>query len=208
MIHDFTGQVFAHRGFWTAFGNQPQLPQNSHKAFERAQVFGFGLETDIRDYLGEVVISHDPVTSRDNLVVLGAISDYENEVALNIKSDGLLNILNRDDLPRDYFFFDGSIPEMQKYRTQELETAVRVSELERCQGNSTRLWIDFFENPDWVDLYLDNLEENKTYVFVSPELHNQPNLKYWTKLKPHFLRNQNLKICTDFPLEFLKVLHD
>jgi hypothetical protein len=47
-------KILAHRGQW----NLPEK-KNSLSAFERAFSNGYGIETDIRDYKGELVISHN-----------------------------------------------------------------------------------------------------------------------------------------------------
>ena len=47
--------ILAHRGFWT----EP-AEKNSREALERAFREGFGIETDIRDRNGALVVSHDP----------------------------------------------------------------------------------------------------------------------------------------------------
>ena len=48
-------ELLAHRGLW-----QEPAEKNSRIAFERAFQAGFGVETDLRDHGGTVVISHDP----------------------------------------------------------------------------------------------------------------------------------------------------
>ena len=49
--------ILAHRGLW-----QNVAAKNSISSIKLALVNGFGLETDIRDLDGELVISHDPTT--------------------------------------------------------------------------------------------------------------------------------------------------
>lgn len=46
--------VLSHRGYW-----KNSLEKNKFVAFERSFSMGFGTETDIRDFNGELVISHD-----------------------------------------------------------------------------------------------------------------------------------------------------
>ena len=50
-------KIIAHRGFWLE-----KSEQNSLKAFKKAFENGFGVETDVRDFNGELVISHDIAT--------------------------------------------------------------------------------------------------------------------------------------------------
>ena len=47
-------QFISHRGFWL----KPE-EQNTGIAFTRALKAGFGIETDLRDHQGNIVISHD-----------------------------------------------------------------------------------------------------------------------------------------------------
>ena len=46
--------ILAHRGIWNEI-----VEQNTMIAFKRAFERKIGIETDIRDYNGEIVISHD-----------------------------------------------------------------------------------------------------------------------------------------------------
>ena len=46
--------ILAHRGVW---GSKEE--QNSRSAIKHALAGGFGIETDIRDHDGQVVLSHD-----------------------------------------------------------------------------------------------------------------------------------------------------
>ena len=47
-------EILAHRGFW-----KKESEKNTQIAFERAFDKGFGIETDLRDIKGEIVISHN-----------------------------------------------------------------------------------------------------------------------------------------------------
>ena len=48
-------QILAHRGRWRS-----PSEKNSEGAFRAALSAGYGIETDIRDFDGRLVISHDP----------------------------------------------------------------------------------------------------------------------------------------------------
>ena len=52
--------VLAHRGWWS----DPQ-DKNTRAAFAKAFAAGYGVETDVRDQGGRLVISHDPPTGED-----------------------------------------------------------------------------------------------------------------------------------------------
>jgi hypothetical protein len=89
-------KIVAHRGYW-----RTRDEQNGAAAFTRALDGGFGIETDLRDMAGEVVISHDPPgtapgagiaappASLDDFLALCAARRRVGPLALNIKADGL-----------------------------------------------------------------------------------------------------------------------
>ena len=47
--------ILAHRGLWFC-----EEEKNSSNALFKALDLGFGIETDVRDLCGELIISHDP----------------------------------------------------------------------------------------------------------------------------------------------------
>jgi glycerophosphoryl diester phosphodiesterase len=204
----FVNQIYAHRGFWAESETFPRLQKNSVEAFDRAQDFRFCIETDIRDYQGRVVISHDPVLAEKNLIDLKVLKNFEQDVALNIKADGLLSLFNFSNFPDNYFFFDGSIPEMQQYKSRNLKIATRVSDIEQISATSNLLWVDYFVNNLWFETFSALMISEKNYIFVSPELHNDPYLNFWNYMKPILVKNPNVKICTDFPLDLVRLLND
>ena len=105
----------------------------------------FGVETDIRDRNGQLVISHDMRT--ENSVQLALFLDelpthYQNSL-LNIKADGLADeICNLMDSYShiNYFCFDMSIPDKRDYLKKSLPVYARISDVEseapwqRCLG--------------------------------------------------------------------------
>ena len=185
--------------------------QNTAEALESAIRFGFGIETDIRDHQSSIVISHDPASiARIDLAIL---SKTTSPIALNIKADGLLNI--SDDAIAQIlqiegsFVFDGSIPEMLKYRERNMPHALRLSEYERDIAWVTKyLWLDAFQSDWWMtDETLNRLTEKLFVVVVSPELHGRSRSKVWEKVAGELVDgNPNLGICTDFPDQFLEML--
>ena len=80
--------VLAHRGWW-----RTKEEENSSVAIERALAEGFGVETDLRDLAGRVVVSHDPPRGGElAFEALLAIADRHpgsGPLALNVKADGL-----------------------------------------------------------------------------------------------------------------------
>ncbi len=84
--------VLAHRGFW-----ENPMQKNTKESFKRSFERGFGIETVIRDYQGNLVISHD-MADQDSMLFEDFCSLYTHyrlilkcdlPLALNIKSDGL-----------------------------------------------------------------------------------------------------------------------
>ena len=185
--------------------------QNTAEALESAIRFGFGIETDIRDHQSSIVISHDPASVA--CIDLAILAKTTSPIALNVKADGLLNIA--DDaitqilLIEGSFVFDGSIPEMLKYRERNLPHALRLSEYEKDIAWVTKyLWLDAFQSDWWIsDETLNRLTEKHFVVVVSPELHGRSKSKVWEKVAAELVDgNPNLGICTDFPDQFLEML--
>ena len=77
--------IISHRGYWKS-----PVEKNQKIAFERSFDLGFGTETDIRDYNGDLVISHDIPNKKsmkleDFLVIVEKYSNEQISLALNIK---------------------------------------------------------------------------------------------------------------------------
>jgi len=203
-------RILAHRGQWKGEFGLQDLEPNSLKALLRAAENGFGIETDLRDHCGEIVISHDPV--KDFALNFGEFAemDVQGLVALNVKSDGLVPLLipSPASISFEYFFFDMSFPESRRYSENQLPFASRMSEVENfIHDRSQYIWLDSFEG-DWFmtkdSLALRDLE--RKVVVVSPELHNRPFLQAWKWVANAMSTNTNLFICTDFPEQFLEYL--
>lgn len=106
-------KVIAHRGWWLSPDEQ-----NTLTAFERAFDAGIGVELDVRDWCGELVVSHDPPTYRPDewstrcdgplrfSEVLDLLGDRPNILAVNVKSCGLAPMFGRLKAPKNWFFFD------------------------------------------------------------------------------------------------------
>ena len=199
----------AHRGWWT----QP-AQRNTPDAITAALQRGFGVETDLRDYAGKVVISHDPPRSAppwtlDDLLRAHRTLSPQSSLALNIKSDGLAqwvqSALHRHGT-QNHFTFDMSVPDQRDYQRLGIPVYRRVSEWEpsptadelptaACPG----LWLDAFDS-DWysVDLVQSLLDRGWRVCLVSPELHRRERLGWqsqWVALRNH----PDLSICTDHP---------
>jgi len=201
-------EIISHRGYWKS-----NEEKNKLSSFERSFSLGFGTETDIRDFNGELVISHD-IADKDCMSFADFISLYKTNIkeggtlALNVKADGLQlkakSILDAENVT-DYFFFDMSFPDMLGYLNHELRTFVRYSEYEGFNSLIHRVdgvWLDGFSY-DLVEESLINfiLSLNKKVCIVSPELHKREHLPIWAKLKNYEVTKStnNIILCTDFP---------
>jgi hypothetical protein len=198
-------QIFAHRGMWLDSG----LKKNSIGAFQLAFESGFGVEVDVRDYLGKIVISHDPPTERgvefeDLVDIASGFPDLP--MAINVKSDGLGLSLSKYEIRNPHFFFDMSVPEERSFIQQGLAVASRVSEYESVDRDlHPNLWVDAFTS-DWYinePRLMEVITNSPRAVFVSPELHGRSHMKTWEVLAPLMAEAPHLGVCTDFPLEFM-----
>jgi hypothetical protein len=190
--------IIAHRGLW-----EFREDQNSYSSISNALNAGFAVETDFRDYLGSLVLSHDPMLNSEPLTFDEAWA--WNRVAYNLKCDGLATHIAPfvEQIRETYsFVFDGSIPEMLKFRHLSIPHALRLSEYERDLAWEVEfVWVDGFIHDWWMDdkkilKYL----ENKHLVFVSPELHgrdHRPAFDWFSQLRSNGYLN--FSVCTDFP---------
>lgn len=201
-------RIIAHRGLW-----KTETEKNTLIAFERAFSFGYGIETDIRDRNGTIVLSHNPPDESCPLFtdLLDLWIQYTDRplLALNIKSDGLYllleDIFKKYELTKDdYFFFDASVPEQYVYLKRRYQMFSRSSEFEeiiplyeQCSG----IWLDQFTDCNHIENNIKMLlASGKTISVVSPELHNRGHMQIWKILKK-YRENNNLILCTDVPEE-------
>lgn len=200
-------EIISHRGYWLAADEK-----NTMVAFERAITNGFGIETDIRDQNGNLVIAHDLPVGK-TLEFTEFLSLYKKlksnvTLALNIKSDGLREILIKT-LGKyeitNYFLFDMSVPDLFNCLKSKLICFTRQSEFEQMPlslyDETQGVWMDCF-NSDWIekDNITCHLENNKKVCIVSSELHRRSHLDFWNKLKS-ISSSQNLYLCTDLPTQ-------
>jgi hypothetical protein len=200
--------IIAHRGFW-----KTPKEKNTIEAFHLALKSGFGIETDFRDFNGEIVISHD-IPNQSSMTLkkfLEIVDSYPNQtLALNIKSDGLQHLLEEVMLDKKQaFVFDMSIPDTLGYMKNSITFYSRFSDLEPTPGllsDAKGVWFDcFLSNELNVKALEDFLIKSKKVVLVSPELHGYEYQEYWKRLKNYIEDNpkylSNLSICTDFPID-------
>lgn len=196
--------IIAHRGLWTSCEEG-----NTIKSFQAAFKQGYGIETDIRDYSGKLVVAHnvpdEPVLLFDEVLRLYSDMGSSLPIAINIKADGLQKLLKKA-LEKynvsNYFVFDMSIPEQVVFCRDTFPVFTRMSEyetipvlLERAQG----IWMDEWERA-WInaDIIRQYRNAGKTVAIISPEIHGRDVTPLWNSLK-EFINDNKVILCTDTP---------
>ena len=201
-------QILAHRGYWM----KPE-ERNTPTALRRALDSGFGFESDIRDYLGELVISHNIANESCQKAeeIFRWLAEHEDKYcfAVNIKADGLMDLLAgllEKYHITNYFTFDMSVPQMVEYADMGLTYFTRQSEVEPdpvMYENAAGVWIDGFWGTEWITgvLLQEHIAVRKTVCLVSPELHGRPYRDFWAKLASFDVDFGRVLLCTDKPGE-------
>jgi hypothetical protein len=204
-------EIISHRGLW-----RKPFERNSLASLRSSIDEGFGLETDVRDLNGDLVISHDMPTDSDENVTLDELltiycsSSCNLTLALNVKSDGLSSSI-KEQLQKykieNYFVFDMSVPDTLSYKNEGLNYFTRQSEYETepvLYHEACGVWLDEFLSP-WItkDIIRRHHQSGKRVAIVSPELHGRTYENEWEKYKSITSHNPELNIllCTDYPLQ-------
>lgn len=200
--------ILAHRGCWNT-----KVRNNSPQALRSALESGFGFESDLRDYCGELVISHNIASASCQNVeeVFRWLEEFNDQYcfAINIKADGMKEML-AESLKRhhikNYFTFDMSVPQMVEFQQQGLVYFTRQSEIELVPvmyENAAGVWIDGFWGNDWITQKLleKHISYGKTVCIVSPDLHRRPHLDFWARLYQFEINFDKVMLCTDYPFE-------
>ncbi len=196
--------ILAHRGFW----ERPE-ERNTIAALKKAVESGFGFESDVRDYSGKLVISHDLADAASPLFekALNIIDGTGLTFAVNIKADGLFPLLKSvlSDHIR-YFAFDMSVPQMISCRELGLRYFTRQSEYESVPclyEDAAGIWLDAFLDDSWLtdDVVRHHLENGKEVAIVSSELHGRDATQLWERLRhaAGLAGHNHLFLCTDLP---------
>lgn len=206
-------KLLCHRGIWTEVHQK-----NTHAALCAAFEQGLGIETDIRDCNGRLVVSHDMPLSETAGDLDTLLSHYQRcecgaPLALNVKADGLQSALLaklQTYQVRNYFVFDMSVPDALGYRRLNMPFAARLSEYEPpgiLHDQASHVWLDAFEG-EWYSMALIQslLEQGKHVAVVSPELHRRAHADFWAALKP-FSVSDRLYLCTDLVAPAMEVFH-
>ena len=202
-------KILAHRGYWNT-----AIEGNSSKAIRTALEKGYGFESDVRDYMGRMVIAHNIADAmcQDAEEVFGWLHEYDDGYcfAINIKADGLKDILKtylRKYNIQNYFLFDMSVPQMVEFREMGLRYFTRQSEVEPypyMYEDAAGVWVDGFWSTDWITekMLVDHMDAGKEVCLVSPDLHGSKQYKnFWRKIKQYKLDDAKILICTDHPDE-------
>ena len=200
-------KLLSHRGMWNISSER-----NTLLALERSLENHFGFESDLRDYKGDLVISHD-IANEDSCSaesVFQLLQQYEDRFcfAINIKSDGIGAMLARKLKTyhlNNYFCFDMSVPQMIEYAAQKIRFFTRKSEYEPgipvLYQQAAGVWVDAFEDSSWITegRLREYLDDGKEVCIVSPDLHGKNPLEFWSRLKNMDLDTRKIYLCTDMP---------
>jgi hypothetical protein len=165
-------KIFLHRGYW-----KDGFVQNSLDAFKKAFDLGYSIELDLKysDQSKTIVIGHDIEDNECNFIEVLELSQKYNEsmLALNIKQDGLSDMIKTLNIDENlYFCFDMSIPEYFKYKEANIPLAVRLSDFESPIFESSYYWLDSFKSEWWSQQDIKLPKGN--IILVSPEIHGRP----------------------------------
>lgn len=190
-------QIICHRGWWGT-----PADQNTFAAFVRAAAAGCGVELDVRDWEGELVVAHDPYLShqgrqtwfRDVATLAAARPDLP--LLVNVKACGLAPLFCRERPPASAVFFDMAPADLPAYSRRRLPYLCRVAPHEPAAPAVARdaagWWVDGMGDPDYFP-------ELPGRVFVaSPDLHGVDPLPLWRKIRDG---GGAVALCTDRPAE-------
>ncbi len=199
-------QLLAHRGLWSRPSQRGSLD-----AFTAALSAGFGLEIDVRDAGGTLVLSHDPASGSEPCLAELANSASNAWLAVNVKADGLAPLLASVLSGHTrWWAFDMSAPETVRYARAGLPFLTRHSDLEPeplLYADAAGVWLDTFYS-DWFDeaTVERHLDAGKSVALVSPELHGREHEAVWDRwTRWSALRSEAVFVCTDRPLELSEV---
>ncbi len=198
-------EIIAHRGFWKDISEK-----NTMAALKRAADTGIGTETDFRDYVEKLAVSHNVADAKSPLAedFFKLYQGTRCTLALNVKADGIQKLL-KELLQKykidNYFCFDMSIPDTLGYIDECLKFFVRQSEYEEMNSlydKADGVWVDGFIDDDWITpgLIGEHRDKGKRVCIVSSDLHGRDYQKLWERLKiKEILDDKDVILCTDYP---------
>ncbi|MBH10754.1 MAG: hypothetical protein CMG74_10475 [Candidatus Marinimicrobia bacterium] len=145
----------------------------------------YGVEVDLRDYDGNIVLQHDPFKDGDNFEKF--LSSYKHgTLILNIKSEQIeykvLELIHKYKIKK-YFLLDSSFPMIYKLSNNgEKNLAIRLSDFEgietiiNMKGKVKWVWLDCFDKFILNKNIYNVLKKNNFKIcIVSPALHHRSN---------------------------------
>jgi glycerophosphoryl diester phosphodiesterase len=194
----------AHRGLWT----DPD-ERNTLDAFRGAFARGWGVELDVRDLDGVLVISHDPPAA-GALGFAAVVEAYvahgcPGHLAVNVKADGLEILIAAALRPVDparWFAFDMSVPDSLRYAGAGLPYFSRHSDIEpepALYAGAGGVWLDDFYGGFVTEARIaGHLEAGKHVAVVSPELHRRDHRPVWDEWRRWDVwSSDRVHLCTD-----------
>jgi glycerophosphoryl diester phosphodiesterase len=198
-------KIICHRGYWKKTSDQNSLPS----CLLGLDKFD-GIEIDLKNNRGEIVLSHDPLAPKQRPIALRDIfaKNTKGFYALNIKEDGLgpglKDLISRYGIS-NYMCFDLSSPEEVKYRSLGLTAFKRFGDHDPLpKAIKSGIVVDVFNEQKYSSIInqLPSISKNYPLFFISPELHHHPVEKTWTKIKKLIQsKNYQAYLCTDLPQE-------
>jgi hypothetical protein len=198
--------ILAHRGVW-----RRRDERNTLEAFREAFRLGFGVQTDVRDRDGELVIAEDPPTGGwqprfTDLLALYEVMGAPGPLAIAVRADGLFDRIKEalaESPVGQVFAYDMSAPEALGYLRAGLPTFSRQSEYEIepvFYDLATGVWLDSF-NRDWIDegVVAAHLAQGKRVALASPELRGRDHRAGWAAWSR--MDHSRVMLCTEFPAE-------
>lgn len=209
-------EILAHRGCWN---NEQE--KNCLLSLNRALEKGYGIETDLRDYEGKLVVSHniadDHSLDAEELFRRYVELDCHATLAFNVKADGiqglLTEFLNKYKIS-NYFLFDMSVPEQVVNHDMNLNYYTRHSDVENTcvlYEGAKGVWLDSFYDDHWLtaDIIRAHMSAGKKVCVVSPELHGKEYLTTWKMIKENqFEQSELMQLCTDKPDEARRFFYE
>jgi glycerophosphoryl diester phosphodiesterase len=198
-------KIICHRGLWTK-----KIEQNSLKAcLEGAKLFD-GIEVDLKNQNGKIVLSHDPITKNNHAVSLESLFKKTPKTffALNIKEDGLgrelRKLISRHKI-NNYMCFDLSFPESLQFQKEQLRVFPRMGDMDpKLKVFPKGLVIDVFDQTNYSQVLrsLKALKDPCELFFISPELHGHQVEVNWSKIKRFLTQSSHSAyLCTDRPAD-------
>jgi hypothetical protein len=165
-----------------------------------------GVEIDVRDYDGDLRLTHDPLQTGERLA--DWLAAYQHALLVfNVKCDGLedrLRALAAQHGIERYFFLDVASPTLVRLvRGGERRVAVRFSEYEPIElalafaGRAEWVWVDCFTHLPLNPATHARLREHFRVCLVSPELQGHPRARI-AEFRNHLRGLPVDAVCTDY----------